>query len=320
MFLKTTCGELLKKMAGARKLETSRRVTPCAPKAESLHPSRLTSRAFTLIELLVVIAIIAILAAMLLPALSKAKKEAGEAQCLSNKHQIEIACEMYGNDWRGYLPPNAPLGGLAKYGWCDSVNGENYGNSPENIEPDFYKTNCFGPYVSNVKVYKCGNDKIQSANGDRIRSISMNGQVMGALLDLGAAAAALTNYNSGWETYKKFIDLRHVRPVDLFIFCDESMSTLNDGYLQMGLNTIDYPDVPANYDLLGNCFAFADGHAEYHKWLYSSSLPKTGLKNVPNSDGFGYPSGNHWQGGGSDVDFLWLASHASWKRGVPWLP
>lgn len=223
---------------------------------------------FTLIELLVVIAIIAILAALLLPALSRAKVRAQAVQCMSNQRQLTLAWIMYADDNQDWLPPNVS-GARSRNGWVEGW--LDWAGSADNTNVLFLANAKIGPYTKNIGIYKCPADvydcRIKGIPMPRVRSVSMNSYVGVVELDYGQ------RQNPPCYIYRKMSDIKLPAPSNLWVFVDEHPDSINDGWL-----TDPWPggggwgDLAASYHA-GSCgLGFADGHGEIHKWRDKGTL------------------------------------------------
>jgi len=286
---------------------------------------------FTLIELLVVIAIIGILAALLLPALSKAKSRALGAQCLNNMKQLQLAAIMYGNDNHDYLPANVTVrnGGdnlsgnpssdppvSAGPNWVDGAySSEPPWNTHVAEDPVGCATNAFylgvqghtggnppvtllgsiGSYVGVAGVYRCPADHYVDPKWQvpRVRSCSANCFVGGS----GPVGNGVNGQQHGvnYHVFSKFSDIAGspLGVSDCFMYLDENPLSLNDGWFLFYGNGTTINDKPAINHGPTSSFSFADGHVEFIRW----------------HDVFLNPALTPGSSGGADT--RWLAEHGT---------
>ena len=259
--------------------------------------------AFTLIELLAVIPIIAILmAALLLPALGgRGRLKAQAVQCMNNNRQLMLAWRQYAKDSGDKLPYAYAATGTAAapYAWVPGGGALDLDLSIPTQQGNWDADNTIQksplwPYCGNrVGIWRCPADKSLGRNpaGQRVlrpRSRSMNLWVGGC----GGTPDPRGGWSQGanWKVFRKLTDMIRPGPAMTFVLVDERADSINDGLFVVQMDG--YPnlshtvmvDFPASYHGHAAGVAFADGHAEIHKWHdpRTSPPPATPLtQNVP---------------------------------------
>src|SRR5665213_299157 len=268
----------------------------------------LIAQGFTLIELLVVIAIIAILAAMLLPALTKAKLKATQATCLSNQKQLGLALVMYAGDNSEKLIAVTPPSGCKNAGgyWSlDNTAPGSWGTSQTaalaDVQSNLKTNNLIYQYAASVGVNHCPGD---------VRFNNPVGQ--GWAYDSYAVTENVTG-GSGKDNYPRLAQIK--RTSDCMVFVEQADSRgYNNGNFAGSVANVSPPqfsfvDLFATYHGNVGTFAFADGHTEARKWTDAGILAGGKSANHAGSGIYKYNTTGATTPSMTGRDAVWIAQH-----------
>jgi prepilin-type N-terminal cleavage/methylation domain-containing protein/prepilin-type processing-associated H-X9-DG protein len=228
---------------------------------------------FTLIELLVVIAIIAILAAMLLPALARAKAKGQAISCGNNLKQLQLAWFMYVQDNNDALPLNSTIdsGGYVSGPGSWVLGNAQFDTTTSNLEAGVLYSYVRG----GLGVYRCPADK-STVTGQkdlpRTRSYSLSSWLNGVLVTSGYSPSTIPDDKS------KYSQL--LAPTRIFVLIDEHEQSIDDGAMVVASDLYAPPDMwwdlPADRHNQGCNLSFADGHVD--PWHWKSPKKFTGYQ------------------------------------------
>jgi prepilin-type N-terminal cleavage/methylation domain-containing protein len=210
------------------------------PHRQAAALDSLGDSAFTLIELLVVIAIIGILAALLLPAMNKAKQKAQGVYCMNNGKELLVAINMYAGDNKDWFPPNdyqnmaVPPGGSSVVQWPNWVIGDIRTGDATNVD---YLVNPANAKLANYtgpqyRVYKCPGDKntwtdLAGMKWPRLRTYAMNHAVGSKAWELAPTDGGRLTFpefwntsNNPYRTYGRLSDIVDPSPASLWVMTE----------------------------------------------------------------------------------------------------
>ncbi|MFH1717483.1 MAG: prepilin-type N-terminal cleavage/methylation domain-containing protein [Planctomycetota bacterium] len=256
------------------------------------EPSAGRSRpAFTLVELLVVIAVITILAAVLLPALSRAKGKAREVTCLNNLRQLQTCAKLYSLDNDDSLLPNRfvynletkePWAGFDRnLTWCAGL--APYDTTTENIE-----LGLLFRYNKSTEIYRCPSDnsRVQTPRGQllnirRTRSYNLSQSVNGL---------PYPDEKAFIPSFTKESEIDNPSPAELIFFVEVHEDSIFDSHFGIpprGSRQAEEPrwwDLPAGRHSQGGNFSFADGHVERWRWAMPKIFTELGQPVRPDGE------------------------------------
>jgi len=239
---------------------------------------------FTLIELLVVIAIIAILAALLLPALTAAKKRASQATCLSNQKQLAMAWTMYVGDNGDRVVNFSTVANQNPPCWRIEADDSSIPAPPASLAGDDaikwrfregYKRGALFPYAQNPDFIHCPGDIRKVAPTFCWDSYSGAGGFVGgdSIAFPGSHLGTVTKQSQVLHASERFLwveECASQMPAGLSYIENQHAWDMYPGSPTLPPSpffTAQWVDSPAAFHGANSTFSFADGHAESHKWL-----------------------------------------------------